>query len=189
VLTNPTYVNSTPVTVGRLRDEVWRNAANTQCIYASKFVLFQVDYDLNTPGMQTFEVNDLARAGFRNRAPVSVAYDAVTRGTGASDEVLFRAGLTATSVSHPIGADDLPLTTVAPISSNWVDFTTDVNSVDPDGSSPKDSSWFYVRSGCTSAAPASLNNAIEIRETGQEGQPIITIKIPAYAPVGANIAP
>jgi hypothetical protein len=28
---------------------------------------------------------------------------------------------------------------------------------------------------------------LELRQLGQEGQPIITIKIPAYAPSGANV--
>jgi hypothetical protein len=186
-LNGTTTTTQQPDSVGRVTDEVWRSG--TSCIYSAKVEMFTVDIDPVTAGIQTFELNDLARAGFRNRGAISAGYTVVTRGNGATDEVLFRAGRTYTSVPHPVGAPDLPPTSQAPFSTNWVDFTTDVNAIDPDGSSPKDSSWFYVRSSCTTATPTALANALELRETGQEGQPAITIKIPAYAPAGANVTP
>ncbi len=182
------FTNNTAVTIGTLTDVVWRSG--TTCVYGAKIRLNNVDYDkrATSPGFQYFEVNDTLRAGFRNK-PVDIAYNFVNRSTTQSDEVLYRAGLTYTSVPHPVGASNQPLTTTAPISTNWVSFTSDINYFDPDGSSTRDSSWFFVKSTCTTAAPVKLANALELRQLGQEGQPIITIKVPAYAPVGANVTP
>lgn len=174
------------ITVGTLTDQVWRDSAGTSCVYAAKIRMNNVDSDPNTAGTQYFEVNDVQRAGFRGRGPVSIAYNFVTRGAGQSDEVLFRAGLTHTAVVHEPGDDDQPLTSVAPISTNWVDFTSDVNYNDPDGSSMRDSSWFYVKSGCTSATPAAVSGVLQVREMGQEGQPLRTITLSGYAPAGAD---
>lgn len=174
------------ITIGTLTDKVWRNSAGTSCIYGAKIRLNNVDSDPNTAGKQYFEVNDVARAGFKNRGPVSIAYNFVTRGSAQSDEVLFRAGLTKTSVVHQPGDSAQPLTSVAPISTNWVDFTSDVNYNDPDGSSMRDSSWFYVKSGCTTATPTALSGALVVREMGQEGQAVREIQLFGYAPAGAN---
>lgn len=174
-------------TIGTVTDRVWRSGSS--CIYGAKIRLNDVDYDPNTPGTQYFEINDVVRAGFRNRAPISAAYNFVTSGPLQSDEVVYRAGLTFTSVVHLPGDSAQPLTSVAPISTNWVDFTTDVNFMDPDGSSVRDSSWVLVKSGCTTATPGSLNGALRLRQKGQEGQPDLEISLPAYAPAGANINP
>jgi hypothetical protein len=174
------------ITVGTLTDQVWRNSAGTSCVYGAKIRLNNVDSDPNTAGTQYFEVNDVQRAGFRNRGPVSIAYNFVTRGAGQSDEVLFRAGLTKNAVVHEPGDADQPLTSAAPIDTNWVDFTSDVNYNDPDGSSMRDSSWFYVKSGCTPATPTALTGALKVREMGQEGQAVRVISLPGYAPAGAD---
>jgi len=174
------------VTIATVTDKVWRNSAGTSCIYGAKLKMKNADYNPNTAGTQYFEVNDVQRAGFSDRGPVAIAYNFVTRAAGQSDEVLFRAGLTQTAVVHQVGDDDQPLTSVAPISTNWVDFTSDVNYNDPDGSSMRDSSWFFVKSGCTSATPAALTGALKVRQLGQEGQPDLTISVDAYAPAGAN---
>lgn len=183
------YTNNAAVTIGTLTDSVWRSG--TSCVYGAKIRLNNIDYDkrATSPGFQYFEVNDTLRAGFKTRGPVDIAYNFVTRSTTQSDEVLYRAGLTYTSVPHPVGAANQPLTSIAPISTNWVSFTSDINYFDPDGSSTRDSSWFFIKSTCTTAAPAKLANALELRQLGQEGQPIITIKMPAYAPAGSNVTP
>lgn len=185
---NNVYTNNTNVVVGTVIDEVWRNG--TQCIYGAKIRLNNVDYDRRSvsPGPQFFEINDIVRAGFRNRGPVSIAYH-FTAPPAASDDVLYRAGLTATSVVNEPGDPAQPLTSIAPISNNWVDFTTDVNFFDPDGSSVRDSSFLFVRSGCTTATPTSLTGALRFRQMGQEGQPLIEVAVPGYAPAGATTAP
>jgi hypothetical protein len=169
--------------IGTVTDRVWRSGTN--CIYGARIHLDQVDYNPNAAGNQYFEVNDLQRAGYRNRGPISVAYyfGAV------ADEVLFRAGLTLTAVIHQPGDSAQPLTSIAPISQNWVDFTSDLNSFDPDESTKPDSAWLFVKSTCTTAAPTSLTGAIRLRQTGQEGQPNQTITLPGYAPAGANTTP
>ena len=165
------------VWIATVNDRVWRSG--TTCIYGARVRLRAVQY---APG-QTFEVNDVMRAGFRNRGPVSIAYFY----NAAADEVLFRAGLTFTSrVTPPNPAR--PLTSSAPISTNWVDFTSDLNSDDDDGSTKPDSPWLFVRSACTTVAPPTLNGAIQIRQMGQEGQPVIFKSIPGFAPAGANTA-
>ncbi len=187
VVSTPRNIRINNITIGTVTDQVWRNAAGTSCVYAAKIRLNNVDYNPSSAGTQYFEVNDFKRAGFRNRGPVSAGYNFVTRGGSASDEVLFRVGLTSTSVAHVAGSTVAqPLTSVAPISDNWVDFTSDVNFMDPDGSSMRDSSWFYVQSGCTSATPAAVTGALRFRQTGQEGQPVVEISVDGYAPAGAN---
>lgn len=169
--------------IGTVTDRVWRSGTN--CIYGARIHLDQVDYNPNAAGNQYFEVNDLQRAGYRNRGPISAAYYF----SAAADEVLFRVGLTLTAVIHQPGDSAQPLTSIAPISQNWVDFTSDLNSLDPDGSSLPDSAWLFVKSTCTTAAPTSLTGAIRLRQTGQEGQPDLTITLPGYAPAGSNVAP
>ncbi len=166
------------VNIATVNDRVWRNA--NSCIYGTRVRLRAVQY---SPG-QTFEVNDVVRAGFRNRGPVSIAYFY----SAGADEVLYRAGLTFTSrVTPPNPAR--PLTSSAPLSSNWVDFTTDLNSDDDDGSTKPDSPWLLVKSTCTSATPTALTGAIQIRQMGQEGQPVLIKRIPGFVPAGANTRP
>lgn len=174
-------------TIGTVTDRVWRSGTN--CIYGAKIRLNNVDYNPSLAGTQYYEINDFVRAGFNNRGPVSVAYNFVTRGANQSDDVLYRAGLTFTSIVHMPGDPAQPLTSVAPLSNNWVDFTTDVNFMDPDGSSQRDSSWLFVKSTCTTAAPSAISGALRFRQKGQEGQPDLEISVSGFAPAGANTAP
>jgi len=178
IVMNNAFTLKQPITVGTVVDRVWRNG--TSCIYGAKIRLNNVDYDRRTsrPGTQYFEVNDIARSGFLNRGPIAVAYLFAAN----SDEVLYRAGLTKTSVVHQAGASGQPLTSVAPIDKNWVDFTTDVNFQDDDGSSFRDSSWLLVKSTCAATAPAVLTGALRFRQMGQEGQPLIEVSVNAYKP-------
>jgi hypothetical protein len=173
--------------IGTVTDRVWRSG--TSCVYGAKIHLNNVDYDPAIAGTQYFEINDFLRAGFRNQGPIAIAYNFVSRGFSASDEVLYRAGLTYTSVVHKPGDTAQPLTSIAPISTNWVDFTTDVNFLDPDGTSTSDSSWLFVNSKCTTAAPTAVSGALKFRQKGQEGQPDIETSLSGYAPAGANVTP
>lgn len=180
--------------IGTLIDEVWRSGSN--CIYSAHVSLTNVDYDPNTAGTQSFEVNDIARAGWRAATSRAAAYHfencppSNPNCSRASDDVIYRAGLTFTAVAHPDGAPDQPLTSAAPISTNWVDFTTDINGgVDPDGSSVPDSSWVFVRVNRCPASGTPLSNAIRLRQMSQEDQPELEISLPGYAPSGANTTP
>jgi len=183
------YTLNQPITVGTVSDKVWRNGKN--CIYGAKIRLNNVDYDRRaaSPGFQYFEVNDILRGGFKNRAPVAIAYHFTTAGAGTSDDVLYRAGLTFTSVVHKQGDSARPLTSIALLSRNWVDFTSYINFRDDDGSSVRDSSWLLIKSTCTTAAPAALTAALRFRQMGQEEQPLIEVEVDGYAPVGGNTAP
>jgi hypothetical protein len=210
IVVNNSYTNNTNVTIGQVKDEVWRNAAGTECIYGAKITeTLYVDWNLTVAGVQGFEINDFARAGFSGR-PVDVAYYA----TNNVDDVVFRAGRAFTSVQHkadavnpalpaagtlaqPLTASAPPLGTAintdqaAAISTNWVDFTMDVNWADTDGGFNKanKSSMMYVKSTCSSAAPVAVAGALRFRQTGQEIAPLVEISVTGYAPPGANTNP
>ncbi|MCF7988646.1 MAG: hypothetical protein K9L60_13925 [Methylovulum sp.] len=189
IVMNNAYTLNQPVTLGTVTDRVWRNGTN--CIYGAKIRLNKVDYDRRTvsPGFQYFEINDILRAGFKNRGPLSIAYHYTTSGAGTSDDALYRAGLTFTSVVNKQGDSARPLSSIAPLSQNWVDFTSDINFLDDDGSSVRDSSWLLVKSTCTTAIPTALSGALLFRQMGQEEQPLIELKVDGYAPVGGNTVP
>jgi hypothetical protein len=189
IIMNNVYTNNLPRTVGWVRDAVWRNG--TSCIYGAKIRLNNIDYDRRavSPGVQYFEINDLLRAGFAGRGPISVAYHYTTTGAGVSDEVVYRAGLTFTSVVHQPGDSAQPFTSLAPLSQNWVDFTSDVSFLDDDGSSVRDSPWLLVKGTCTTGVPVATPGALRFRQMGQEGQPLIEISVDGFAPAGANTAP
>lgn len=87
----------------------------------------------------------------------------------------------------------------AAIRSNWVEFTTDNNAEDDDGTSKPDSSQFYVRvngsaagnsnSGCpakVNGAPTLVANAYRFRQVGQEEAPLFEFTMPGYIPNGGN---
>lgn len=83
----------------------------------------------------------------------------------------------------------------AALSPNWVIYTTDVTGgADEDGGGAQPySSWMYVSGACNNTTPAAagtpaaLTDGIVLRQTGQETQPWITVKIPsAYSPQGAS---
>ncbi|MGQ3090640.1 MAG: hypothetical protein ACT6RZ_12065 [Methylophilus sp.] len=164
------------------------------CIYGTKFTATANDYNTTAVGNQYFEANGVARAGFVDVSTPStpVARDvevAYARMTGTS-EVLFRAGRAYTSVQHRVGDQDIPQTGLgsnpsinglnswpgsasaaqqtADLNNNWVEFTTDINARDDDTSTTASSAMFYIRTTCTTAAPATVTDAIRLRQTFQE---------------------
>lgn len=84
------------VTVGNVSDRVWRNSAQTSCIFGTKFTALNADWDPNNAGTQYFEVNDIARGGFSGSGSVNGGYSTIP--TNASP--VFRIGRTFTSVQH-----------------------------------------------------------------------------------------
>lgn len=225
IVVNNTYTGNVNKTIGSMVEYVWRKSTGTgtfQCIYGAKVTMTSAasaDY-LPAAGTQYFESNDFARGGF-SANPVDIGYWRVSA-TTSSD--VYRAGYAYTSVQHrasalvpefaelPLttpsttasinGVDATPLSTVptsaqqsAPINTNWIDFTSDVNVLDDDGSSAAASSMFYVRTACTSATPAALANAVRIRQTFQElngdgtsANRFIEVSLPGFAPAGGSIA-
>jgi hypothetical protein len=186
--------NNQTVTVASVVDQAWRGpfVSGTS---GPRYYIFRVRFTLNgndvvrtgtgSAGVQTFEVNDIAHAGF-NGKPVAFAYDV----RGNTDEVVFRAGRTYDSAVAVQEFPDVPLAlpdlAAAPFKSNWALATTDLNFADPDGTSPKDSPWFAWKT-TSAAAPIQLAKAIELRESGQEGQPVITSTLTGWSPSGSNV--
>ncbi|MFD0914195.1 hypothetical protein [Methylophilus luteus] len=198
VTLNNIYSGNTPIVIGNVLDVVWRKPAATapvtptpMCIYGTKFTATATDYNTTAVGNQYFEANGIARGGFIDTVAatprnVEVAYARMT----AVSEVLFRAGRAYKSVQHRPGDQDVPQTGLggnpsinglnawpgsagaaqqtADLDNNWVEFTTDVNARDDDGSTTASSAMFYIRTSCTTAAPATESNAIRLRQTFQE---------------------
>jgi len=95
VTMNNTYTNNTNIQVGTVTDRVWRNAAQTECIYGAKFVPSNTDYQPTVAGTQYFETNDLARGGFSASGSVNAGYY-----TAATASPVYRIGRTFTAVQH-----------------------------------------------------------------------------------------
>jgi len=182
--------------VGNVTDMVWRNADDTDCIYGT---FIHMNDTLLANG-KSWEVNDVARGGFAGKS-VDVAYLFAFHPKGVrSTEAVFRIGRTFTSVRHVLGDADLPSKSgkvsastaisseqTAMASSNWVDFTTDLNWHDPDGSSFPDSSFMYIKTACTADAPIEVEGAIRLRTTGQNGQEPFELSVQGFAPIGTNL--
>ncbi|MDI1298720.1 hypothetical protein [Methylotenera sp.] len=180
-----------------LTDTIWRNKATKECIYGTHILM----KDAKLANGQTWEINDIARAGFAGK-PVAIAYffKPEPHKEYGLPEALFRAGRTFTSVRHAKGDADLPSLKNAPakdkvmtdsqaaaVSDNWVDFTTDINVNDPDGVTRKMTAMFYIKTSCEAIEPAELEGAIRLRTTGQNGQTPLEISVPGLAPVGAVV--
>jgi len=181
IVMNNTYTGNVNKTVGTVVDKVYFNNTTKEYIFAMRINLNSTEYATG----KTFEVNDTVRTGFSGKA-VSAAY----RYDNQADEVLYRAGLTSTSVvadpEDDPGFDTTPDTDVAPFDTNAVDFTTDINYEDEDGSSVADSSWMYVKYTGT-PTDSGLNydavaNTLKFRQMGQEDQPYIEVQVTGYAP-------
>ncbi|OAM51998.1 hypothetical protein A7981_00440 [Methylovorus sp. MM2] len=233
---NNSYTNNTNVTVATIEEIVWKKdgaiGSDESCIYGSRFTALDVDYwkESGHGGQQTLSINGFARAGFSsftglNSVQMAYYYSSV------SDEVIFRAGRTFTSVQHrasladdevaaigyvarptiangppasaPVNGvasytDPLPVPTDAQqattIDANWIEFTTDVNYLDDDGSSLANSSMLYVMVTGTKACPALeggvptlTDDAYSFRQTGQEEAPLLEFKVAGYIPGAANV--
>ncbi|KQT36274.1 hypothetical protein [Methylophilus sp. Leaf414] len=217
---NNTLTGGTSIQIGTLQDVVFRNAAGTECIYGAQVSLTNTDYNVSAPGTQTFEANGIARAGFSSAGNVSVAYarilagsDVVYRAGRTFTSVQHRAVSLGSGTFAP-GYYNLPLTPgstasingqnvsalgvpaaaeqTANLDTNWLEFTTDANSVDDDGSTSPASPAVYVRAACTTAAPVATANAIRLRSTWQEqgtGQQFIEVRVDGFLPSGTNANP
>lgn len=220
VVMNNTYTGGVNKTVGSVTEYVWRNAAETECVYGLKVQNNNTDYH-TAAGNQYFEVNDVARAGFSGLT-ISVGYSTIPT----ISEPVYRIGRTFTAVQHRAsGYSSQPLTGLgsspsinglnswpgtasatqqrADINTNWVNFTTDINFLDDDGSTSAASGLMYVRAACNSDDPEDheLNNAIRLRQTFQElagdgvtANSFIEVPVrgfvpPSYAPTGGTVLP
>lgn len=191
IVMNNSYTNNTNITVGTLREYVWRKSTgggNYECIYGMKVTMQNADYNLNAAGNQYFEINDMARRGWSGKT-TDIAYSTVP--TNASPT--YRAGRTFTAVQHrpQPGYVAQPLTGANPaingvnvwptpagrptaaeqqadVNADWVNFTTDVNYLDDDGSTNPASGMQYVRASCSVSTHTTAVDAIRLRQTFQE---------------------
>jgi hypothetical protein len=215
---NNSYTGNTNKTVGTVTEYVWRKQTGStyECIYGAKVNMNSTDYNTTAGGVQNFEVNDIARGGFAG-LPVDVAYSSIPTVA----DVVYRVGRAYTSVQHrSSGYSAQPLTglgsypsinglnsypgtasateQLADIHTNWVDFTTDANWLDDDGSTSQASGMVYVKTTCTSAAPSTseADGAIRLRQTFQElsgdgvtGNFFIEVPVRGFVPPGGSITP
>ena len=183
--------------VATLTDTIWRNADKTECIYGTHILM----KPNQLADGQMWEVNDIARGGFAGR-PVEVAYfyKPEPNKEYGLPEAVFRVGRTFTSVKHASGDADLPALKNAPantiavtelqaatVHDNWINFTTDINAKDPDGTSRMMSSMLYIKTTCSDYAPVEVENAIRLRTTGQNGQHKLELSMSGLAPPNAVI--
>ena len=211
---NNSYTNNTDVTIGTLTEYIWRRStggSSYECIYGMKAVLTNADYNLNATGTQNFEINDMARKGWSGKT-IDIAYSTVP--TIASPT--YRAGRTFTAVQHrdQAGYVAQPLTGLgsspaingvntwptpsgeptaaqqqADLDANWVNFTTDANYKDDDGSTAAASGFQYVRTSCSGTSFSKASDAISLRQTFQElngdgvsDNPFIEVQVEGYLP-------
>ena len=141
-LNDAAHTNNTNIRVGTLRNYMWRNTTTNMCIFGARLsTLTGNDYDLNTAGVQSFEVNDVAYGGFAaysGSSAVNAGYF-VTNSSG--DSVAFRIGRTHTAVQHRADPTDenlpatgyvaRPLTASAPAASTSINGLTSYPSGTP----------------------------------------------------------
>lgn len=217
IVMNNARTNNTNVNIGTVVDAVFRNTSQNECIYAMQISLSSADFDLTLAGIQRFEANGVARGGFATSGQISAGYariltnaDVVYRIGRTFTSVQHRPAALSSAVFAP-GYYNLPLTPgstasingqnvsalgvplaseqKANLESNWVEFTTDVNLIDPDtitASAPA----LYVRAACTSASPTLVTDAIRLRMTRQGStQEFIEVRVPGFVPPGGNANP
>jgi hypothetical protein len=118
------------VTVGTVRDRVWRsNAHPNRYIFGMKVVMNANQWD---PSGASFNVNDLARR-LRPHAFAKAAYF-----LGNSSKALTAVGRTEFGLNEY--EDDQPER-----NNTWVDFRVDANAADPSGVSSATSPWVLVK--------------------------------------------
>jgi hypothetical protein len=184
------------VGVATITDTFWRNQGKTECILGTHVQM----NDVPLANGQYWEVNDIARGGYKGKdVEIAYFYNPQPDVEGGNVEVLFRAGRTYTSVKYqenlsipgfknaPPANKGFSDNNAAVVSDNWVDFTTDVNFKDPDGSTRQMTSMLYIKYDCDAREPVEKEGAIRLRTTGQNGQKPIQISISGLVPAGGEI--
>jgi hypothetical protein len=163
-----------------LTDTIWWNKDTKECIFGTHVLMKEPKLSNG----EQWEINDIVRGGFVGR-PVSVAYfmNPNPNASYGMPEALYRAGRSMTSVKQA----GLPDLNTAPYDDGWVDFTTDVNFADPDGTTRKMTAMLYIKSHCDSKEPEEKEGAIRLRTTGQNGQKTLEVVVPGLVPAGASL--
>jgi len=167
--------------VGNADDRVWRRNGTNDYIFGLRIQMLNT---LWTPPAGTcpsstpasFEVNDMFRNGFAAITNLSIAYR-----LGSAEEGAWLVGRTNQGLNQYSGSPN----GLSPARANdWMDFRTDVNNADPDGSSLANSAWMFVIANLPSGVSASpVANAIRIWEGGEEGQCAFSVNLSGYKPL------
>lgn len=167
--------------VGTYADRVWQQNGTNNYVFGIRLSMNTTTW---TPPAGTcpnttptyFEVNDILRGGFGHLSNLTIAY----KQPGSAEEGLWLAGRTAQGLNEyaasPFGLDPSR-------DNNWVDFRTDVNANDPDGTSKASSAWMLV--AATVPGGVSTNQvagAIRLWQGGEEGQCKFSVYLPGYTP-------
>lgn len=167
--------------VGTYTDRVWNQTGTNNYVFG---IRLSMNSNLWTPPTGTcastaptsFEVNDIMRSGFGHLSNLTVAY----KQPGSAEEGLWLAGRTRQGLSEyggsPYGLDPTR-------NNDWVDFRTDVNVDDPDGTSKAASAWMLVAvtaGGGVNTSPQA--GAIRLWQGGEEGQCKYEILLPGFKP-------
>lgn len=203
-----------------LSERVWRNASTGECIYGKQVLMSLSsvnDYNPYDPGVDAFEVNDFAFGGYAGTVSVAYAkassnYSSVIRIGRTFTSVQRQHGPNGALCSGflqkpPIGG--VPGTEIngvglatpcsviptisqqeAPLSANWVDFTTYASAgTSPEGMPLKPSSPnMYIKQACANANTSLVADSMKLRQTGRAYQPWVVVTTRSRAP-STSIAP
>lgn len=138
IVMNNAYTNNTNITVATIEERVWKKDAATgvdeSCIYGSRITVLNEDYWIapGNPASRNLNINGFARSGFSNFTAlnsIQVAYYY----SSISDEVLFRAGRSFTSVQHRASLADNEVAATGyvarPTITNGPPFSSPINGV------------------------------------------------------------
>lgn len=168
------------VRIGTLDDRVWQRNNSNEYVFGMRVSVENRTWNPpagtcldTTPDY--FEINDLFRAGFAGVASLQVAYR-----QGTAEEGAWLAGRTAQGLNEYPGSPD----GLNPARNNdVVDFRTDVNYEDPDGSSVFNSSYMLVAATLPNGVSASpVAGTVRVYQGGEEGQCRFSVMLSGYRP-------
>src|SRR5450830_912463 len=116
-INDATHTNNTDIKIGTLRLALWHNTTTNMCIIGARVTsVTSNDYDLNTPGVQSFDISDVTFGGFAAHNGSSSVNAGYYTTTASGNSVAYRIGRTFTAVQHRPSAGYVaqPLTTSAP---------------------------------------------------------------------------
>ncbi|ACT50098.1 hypothetical protein [Methylovorus glucosotrophus] len=123
----------------------------------------------------------------QHRVGIDLDLDPTDVAEGYYDQPLSYLGASTAAINGVEAVVDYPpdvpttLQQSALINTEWIDFSTDVNYLDDDGASMKDSSLLYVKMPC-SAVPTTPTGSYRFRQTGQMEEPWVEIIMPGFKP-------
>lgn len=167
--------------IGRLDDQVWQRNNTNEYVFGMRVTLVNAQWTppASVCGSATqpdyFEINDMFRSGFGAAQNLSVAYR-----QGNAEEGAWLAGRTAQGLNQYAGSPGglNPLR-----NNNFVDFRTDVNFEDPDGTSVFNSSFMLVTATLPNGVSTNpVANAVRLYQGGEEGQCQFSVNLSGFQP-------